>query len=129
MKHSILTLSTFGLLLGSTAALAGGHSHPETGEKLAEDQTFSYRLLDDVPTLDPQLIEDVSGSHVARQLFEGLLNQVVGFIILVGFDGKLRVLHVFFSFINFDVPFFCPFVPLAFMPEQAHAFKIVDTRL
>ena len=75
MKTSILTLSTVGLLLTSTAAIAGGHSHPETGEKLADDQTFSYRLLDDVPTLDPQLIEDVSGSHVARQLFEGLLNQ------------------------------------------------------
>ena len=75
MRHSIFALTTFGLLLGSTAALAGGHSHPETGEKLAEDQTFSYRLLDDVPTLAPQLIEDVSGSHVARQLFEGLVNQ------------------------------------------------------
>ena len=75
MRQSVFTFTTLGLLLGSTAAIAGGHSHPETGEKLADDQTFSYRLLDDVPTLDPQLIEDVSGSHVARQLFEGLLNQ------------------------------------------------------
>ncbi len=75
MRSSVLALSTVGLLLTSTAVFAGGHSHPETGEKLADDQTFSYRLLDDVPTLDPQLIEDVSGSHVARQLFEGLLNQ------------------------------------------------------
>ncbi len=74
MKKQILALTTAGLLLGTTA-LAGGHSHPVTGEKLADDQTFSYRLLDDVPTLDPQLIEDVSGSHVARQLFEGLINQ------------------------------------------------------
>ncbi len=62
------------------AAMAGGayaddHMHPETGEKLAEDQTFTYRLLDGLPTLDPQLNEDVSGSDVIRDLFEGLLNQ------------------------------------------------------
>ncbi|MXQ06890.1 oligopeptide ABC transporter substrate-binding protein OppA [Alphaproteobacteria bacterium GH1-50] len=74
MKTSIFALSTVGLLLTSAASFAAG-THPETGEALADDQTFSYRLLDDVPTLDPQLIEDVSGSHVARQLFEGLLNQ------------------------------------------------------
>ena len=73
MKIPFLALTTAALLLG-TSALAMT-THPETGEALAEDQTFSYRLLDDVPTLDPQLIEDVSGSHVARQLFEGLLNQ------------------------------------------------------
>jgi len=73
MKSSFLAFTTATLLLGSTAFAMT--THPETGETLAEDQTFSYRLLDDVPTLDPQLIEDVSGSHVARQLFEGLLNQ------------------------------------------------------
>ena len=62
------------LLLSTSLTFAAG-THPSTGEALADDQTFTYRLLDDVPTFDPQLIEDVSGSHVARQLFEGLLNQ------------------------------------------------------
>ncbi|MCF4099612.1 peptide ABC transporter substrate-binding protein [Maritalea mediterranea] len=66
--------------LAVVAALTGGayaddHVHPETGEKLAADQTFTYRLLDGLPTLDPQLNEDVSGSDVIRDLFEGLLNQ------------------------------------------------------
>jgi oligopeptide transport system substrate-binding protein len=59
----------------TSGAFADGHVHPETGEKLAEDQTFTYRLLDGLPTLDPQLNEDVSGSDVIRDLFEGLLNQ------------------------------------------------------
>ena len=49
--------------------------HPVTGEKLAETQTFSYRILDEIPTLDPQLNEDTSGSNALRDLFEGLMNQ------------------------------------------------------
>ena len=52
-----------------------GGTHPVTGEALAEDQTFTYRLLDQFPTLDPQLNQDVSGFHVIRDLFEGLLSQ------------------------------------------------------
>ena len=62
--------------------LAGGFSpawsadaHPVTGEALSADQTFAYRLLDQFPTLDPQLNQDVSGFHVIRDLFEGLLSQ------------------------------------------------------
>ena len=62
--------------------LAGGYSpawsadaHPVTGEALSADQTFAYRLLDQFPTLDPQLNQDVSGFHVIRDLFEGLLSQ------------------------------------------------------
>ena len=55
-------------------ARAGG-THPVTGEALSDDQTFTYRLLDQFPTLDPQLNQDVSGFHVIRDLFEGLLNQ------------------------------------------------------
>ena len=49
--------------------------HPVTGEKLADDQTFTYRLLDQFPTLDPQLNQDTSGFHIIRDLFEGLLSQ------------------------------------------------------
>jgi len=61
-------------------SMAGGSAfadtmHPMTGEKLAADQTFTYRLLDGLPSLDPQLVEDVSGADVIRDLFEGLMNQ------------------------------------------------------
>ena len=58
----------------SAPVLAAG-THPVTGEALADDQTFTYRLLDQFPTLDPQLNQDVSGFHVIRDLFEGLLSQ------------------------------------------------------
>ena len=77
---------TFGLAAGGLVlalALAAGApgpafaagTHPVTGEALAADQTFTYRLLDQFPTLDPQLNQDVSGFHVIRDLFEGLLGQ------------------------------------------------------
>ena len=56
------------------AALAAG-THPETGEALADDQTFTYRVLDELSSLDPQIVEDVTGSEVARDLFEGLMSQ------------------------------------------------------
>ena len=49
--------------------------HPETGEKLAADQTFTYWALDEHSSIDPQIVEDVSGSDIIRDLFEGLLNQ------------------------------------------------------
>lgn len=68
------------MLAGSTLALMAGGAfaagtHPETGEPLADDQSFTYRVLDEFPSIDPNLIEDVSGSDIARNLFEGLLNQ------------------------------------------------------
>ena len=50
-------------------------THPVTGEQLSLDQTFTYRLLDQFPTLDPQLNQDTSGFHIIRDLFEGLLSQ------------------------------------------------------
>ena len=76
-------LAAFGLALALALALAAGApgpafaagTHPMTGEALADDQTFTYRLLDQFPTLDPQLNQDVSGFHVIRDLFEGLLGQ------------------------------------------------------
>ncbi|WP_107976815.1 peptide ABC transporter substrate-binding protein [Allosediminivita pacifica] len=55
--------------------MAQTETHPETGETLAEDQTFTYRMLDDVSSLDPQIVEDVNGSDIVRNLFEGLMNQ------------------------------------------------------
>ena len=39
---------------------------PMAGEVLSENQTFTYRLLDQFPTLDPQLNEETAGSHVLQ---------------------------------------------------------------
>lgn len=61
-------------LVGATAAQAADR-HPVTGDPLAADQTFVYRLVDAPASLDPQLSEDVAGSEILRDLFEGLLNQ------------------------------------------------------
>ena len=58
----------------SVPAMAAG-THPVTGEKLADDQTFTYRILDEHSSLDPQIVEDVTGAEVVRDLFEGLMNQ------------------------------------------------------
>lgn len=69
-------------LLASTAAMliaSGGmalaETHPVTGDTLAEDQSFAYSILDDFPSIDPALVEDVEGASVARDLFEGLMNE------------------------------------------------------
>ncbi len=73
-----MTRLTLSALLSSTllagTALAQA-AHPETGEPLAENQTFTYRVLDELSSLDPQVVEDVIGSEFARDLFEGLMNQ------------------------------------------------------
>ncbi len=45
------------------------------GVTLADDQTFTYRDLDEFTSVDPQVVEDVSGSNIVRDLFEGLYNQ------------------------------------------------------
>ena len=58
----------------SSAAFAAG-THPTTGEPLADDQTFTYRVLDEHSSVDPQVVEDVTGSEIVRDLFEGLMNQ------------------------------------------------------
>jgi oligopeptide transport system substrate-binding protein len=58
----------------ASAALAAG-THPTTGEALADDQTFTYRILDEHSSVDPQVVEDVSGAEIVRDLFEGLMNQ------------------------------------------------------
>ena len=74
-----LSASMFSALLLSssliaTPALSAG-THPTTGEALADDQTFTYRVLDEHSSVDPQVVEDVSGSEIVRDLFEGLMNQ------------------------------------------------------
>jgi oligopeptide transport system substrate-binding protein len=59
--------------LASVSAIAA--KHPITGVELATDQSYTYRLLDGIPTIDPQVVEGVESSVVVRDLFEGLLNQ------------------------------------------------------
>ena len=63
------------LAIAAAAAAQAAGTHPATGEALADDQSFTYRLLDQFPTVDPQLNEDTSGYHIIRDLFEGLLSQ------------------------------------------------------
>ncbi|WP_299649144.1 peptide ABC transporter substrate-binding protein [uncultured Jannaschia sp.] len=81
MNRFTLLASTAFLLAAPLATTAFAAEVAE-GDTLAEDQSFSYRLLDQFPTIDPQLIEETAGGHVARQVFEGLLTQNA--------DGTLR---------------------------------------
>ncbi len=69
-KH--LLLSTV-VILAALPALAD--KNPRTGEELAANQAYTYRMLDSVKSLDPQLISSVEDSDVARGLFEGLFNE------------------------------------------------------
>ncbi len=66
------TAAIYALTTGFALAEA---MHPVTGEKLSENQTYTYRDLDSLPSIDPQLIEDSAGHDIARNLFEGLMNQ------------------------------------------------------
>ncbi len=63
-------------LIGSTFLVAPVlAAKVPAGVNLAADQTFTYRALDEHSSIDPQIVEDVSGSEIVRDLFEGLLNQ------------------------------------------------------
>ncbi|GAA4219353.1 oligopeptide transport system substrate-binding protein [Sagittula marina] len=72
MKTTRLTLAA---LIGSTMLTTAVFAAdvPE-GTTLADDQTYTYRVLDEYDSLDPQLLEGVDSSTVARDLFEGLYN-------------------------------------------------------
>ncbi len=72
LKHLFAFTATAALLAGTAFAM---ETHPVTGEKLSENQELTYRLLDQFPTLDPQLNEETAGFHVIRDLFEGLMIQ------------------------------------------------------
>lgn len=76
IKTKLLATTAAMLIAASGAAYADGHAtHPETGEKLASDQTFTYRDLDESPSIDPGVAEDSAGGDILRDLFEGLMNQ------------------------------------------------------
>ena len=68
----------------STSLNAAKLYHPTTGEKLSADQTFTYWALDEHSSIDPQIVEDVSGSDIIRDLFEGLLNQDADGVLVPG---------------------------------------------
>jgi oligopeptide transport system substrate-binding protein len=72
-RRTILSMTTAAFLV---AGLTSAHAtNVAEGDTLADKQTFSYRLLDQFPTLDPQLNEETAGSHVLRQIMEGLMIQ------------------------------------------------------
>ncbi|MGR3721764.1 peptide ABC transporter substrate-binding protein [Abyssibius alkaniclasticus] len=74
-----LSFKSLTAMLAATTMLAGpvlaAGTHPETGEPLSDNQTFTYRILDEFSAVDPGIAEDVSGAEVIRDLFEGLMNQ------------------------------------------------------
>jgi oligopeptide transport system substrate-binding protein len=45
------------------------------GTTLAADQTFRYRVLDNINSLDPAIVEDVDTASVVSDIFEGLYNE------------------------------------------------------
>lgn len=72
MKMTKLTLAALvSSTMLTTAVFAA--DVPE-GTTLADDQTYTYRVLDEYDSLDPQLLEGVDSSTVIRDLFEGLYN-------------------------------------------------------
>jgi oligopeptide transport system substrate-binding protein len=73
MHMSMKSVLFASALAFASPALAQGTA-PD-GSPLADDQTFTYRVLDEHSSVDPQIVEDVSGSEIVRDLFEGLYNQ------------------------------------------------------
>ena len=75
LKATLRASTAAALIAMGGAALADGHAtHPVTGATLATEQVFTYRVLDEHSSLDPGVVEDVSGSEIVRDLFEGLMN-------------------------------------------------------
>lgn len=68
-KLLLSTALSLGLALPAVAATVA------EGDTLAENQTYTYWLLDAIKSMDPQINTDVEGSGVLRSLFEGLYNE------------------------------------------------------
>ncbi len=76
LKSKLMATGAAFLIATGGMVYADGHAtHPETGETLASDQTFTYRDLDESPSIDPGVAEDSAGGDIIRDLFEGLYNQ------------------------------------------------------
>lgn len=67
------TLASSALALG-IALQAQAADVPE-GVTLADEQTYTFWLLDAIKSMDPQINTDVEGADVLRNLFEGLYNE------------------------------------------------------
>lgn len=72
-----LKATTAAVLLVSAIGTAANAdtTHSETGEPLALEQTFTYRIGGESTSLDPGLARDVAGAAHVRDMFEGLMNQ------------------------------------------------------
>lgn len=76
LRTTLMASSAALLVLSGGMAYADAHAtHPVTGEALATDQTFTYQDIDESPSIDPGMVEDVAGGDIVRDLFEGLMNQ------------------------------------------------------
>ncbi len=62
-------------LLSTTMITASYAATVPEGTKLAAEQTFRYRVLDAINSLDPQVVEDVDSANVVNNLFEGLFSE------------------------------------------------------
>jgi oligopeptide transport system substrate-binding protein len=78
MKRRTTLLASAATLLVLTGGVAFAESHtthPVTGEALAPEQVFTYQDIDESPSIDPGMVEDVAGNDIVRDLWEGLMNQ------------------------------------------------------
>jgi oligopeptide transport system substrate-binding protein len=75
--HAILGAAGLAVaLMGSTAlTLPAVAAEVPAGTKLAAEQVFNYRVLDNINALDPDIVEDVDTAYVVQNLFEGLYNE------------------------------------------------------
>lgn len=55
-------------------ALPASAAEPVLGEKLSDNQSYTFQLRDAVKSVDPHKNTSAEGADVLRQLFEGLLN-------------------------------------------------------
>ncbi|MGB3314318.1 MAG: peptide ABC transporter substrate-binding protein, partial [Albidovulum sp.] len=67
-----LLLST---ILSASLVLPAVAAEVQPGDTLAENQEYTYWLLDAIKSMDPQINTDVEGSGIMRSLFEGLMNE------------------------------------------------------
>ncbi len=75
-RTTLLASAATLLVLTGGAVFAESHAtHPVTGEVLASDQTFTYQDIDESPSIDPGMVEDVAGNDIVRDLWEGLMSQ------------------------------------------------------
>ncbi|MDE0789810.1 MAG: peptide ABC transporter substrate-binding protein [Woeseiaceae bacterium] len=75
MKYCMKAILLAAAVGWSSSLLLAAGTHPTTGEALTDDQIFTYVTIDEHTSVDPQIVEDVAGAAIVRDLFEGLYNQ------------------------------------------------------